>query len=83
MPNVCTFRSRTPMSATTNNSTRRDFLKTIGGVLGGISLLGHGRAPAQALARIPNGYKFYRISLLTKVEASVFTQSIWAISQAP
>jgi hypothetical protein len=49
------------MSGINNKSTRRDFVKTIGGVLGGISLLGHGIAGGQALGSIPNSYKFYRI----------------------
>jgi hypothetical protein len=49
------------MSGINNKSSRRDFVKTIGGVLGGISLLGHGIAGGQALGSIPNRYKFYRI----------------------
>src|SRR4051794_31411797 len=49
------------MSDSTNNSSRRDVLKTIGGVLGGVSLLGHGGAQGQALGSMPNGYTFYRI----------------------
>jgi hypothetical protein len=59
------------MSDTTNKSTRRDFVKTISGVLGGISLLGHGIAGGQALGSIPNGYKFYRI--LTDNEGGTFS----------
>ena len=49
------------MSDTTIRSTRRDFLKTIGGVLGGVSLLGHGMVRGQALAPMPNGYSFFRV----------------------
>jgi hypothetical protein len=49
------------MSDTTNKSSRRDVLKTIGGVLGGVSLLGHGPARGQALGSLPSGYKFYRV----------------------
>jgi hypothetical protein len=49
------------MSDTTKKSSRRDVLKTIGGVLGGASLLGHGTARGQALGSMPNGYNFYRI----------------------
>lgn len=48
------------MSAT-KRSSRRDVLKTIGGVLGGVSLLGHSTAQGQALGSLPNGYSFYRI----------------------
>ena len=46
---------------TTNKSSRRDLLKTIGGMLGGVSLLGHGTARGQALVSLPSGYKFYRV----------------------
>ena len=49
------------MSDPSSKSTRRDFVKAVGGVLGGISLLGHGSARGQALGPIPNGYKFYRV----------------------
>ena len=49
------------MSDTANKSSRRDVLKTIGGVLGGVSLLGHGTARGQALGSMPNGYRFYRV----------------------
>lgn len=49
------------MSDSTNKSNRRDFLKTVGGVLGGVSLLGHGFVRGQALGSMPNGYKFYRV----------------------
>jgi len=49
------------MSDTTRKSNRRDALKTIGGVLGGVSLLGQGPARGQSLASLPNGYKFYRV----------------------
>lgn len=49
------------MSDTTNKSTRRDFLKTVGGALGGISLLGHGTGRGRALGSIPNSYTFYRV----------------------
>jgi hypothetical protein len=49
------------MSDTTDKSSRRDVLKTIGGVLGGVSLLGHGTARGQALGSIPNSYRFYRV----------------------
>lgn len=49
------------MSDTTNRSSRRDVLKTIGGVLGGVSLIGHGTARGQALGTMPNGYTFYRV----------------------
>jgi hypothetical protein len=49
------------MSDTTNTSSRRDVLKTIGGVLGGVSLLGRGTARGQAIGSMPSGYKFYRI----------------------
>jgi hypothetical protein len=58
------------MSDTTNQSSRRDLLKTIGGVLGGVSLLGHGPARGQALGSIPNSYKFYRV--LTANEGGSF-----------
>ncbi len=49
------------MSDSTNKSNRRDFLKTVGGVLGGVSILGHGAARGRALGTIPNSYTFYRI----------------------
>jgi len=49
------------MSDTTNTSSRRDVLKTIGGVLGGVSLLGRGTARGQAIGSMPSGYKFYRV----------------------
>jgi len=49
------------MSETSNKSSRRDVLKTIGGVLGGVSLLGHGNAHGQALGSMPSGYSFYRV----------------------
>jgi hypothetical protein len=52
---------RDTVSGSTNKPTRRDFLKTIGGVLGGVSLLGHGSARGQAIGSMPNGYKFYRV----------------------
>lgn len=58
------------MSDATNKSSRRDVLKTIGGVLGGVSLLGHGTARGQALGSIPNSYKFYRV--LTANEGGSF-----------
>lgn len=58
------------MSDTTNKSSRRDVLKTIGGMLGGVSLLGHGTARGQALGSLPNGYKFYRV--LTANEGGSF-----------
>jgi len=54
----------------TSNSSRRDILKTIGGVLGGVSLLGHGNARGQALGSLPSGYKFYRV--LTANEGGSF-----------
>jgi hypothetical protein len=62
------------MSGINNKSSRRDFVKTIGGVLGGISLLGHGIAGGQALGSIPNGYKFYRI--LTDNEGGTFNSYV-------
>jgi hypothetical protein len=49
------------MSHPSNKPNRRDFLKTVGGVLGGVSLLGHGFARGQALGSMPNSYKFYRV----------------------
>ena len=51
------------------SSSRRDFLKTIG-VLGGVSLLGHGTARGQALGSMPNGYRFFRV--LTANEEGTF-----------
>lgn len=47
--------------STTKKSSRRDLLKTVGGVLGGVSLLGHGTGRGQALGSMPNGYTFYRV----------------------
>ena len=47
--------------STTNKPTRRDFVKTLSGALGGISLLGHGARRGHALGSIPNSYTFYRI----------------------
>ncbi len=41
--------------------SRRDFVKAIGGALGGISLLARSGTAAQALASLPSGYRFYRI----------------------
>src|SRR4051812_45541995 len=61
---------RTQMSDTSRTSSRRDALKTIGGVLGGVSLLGHGTARGQAVGFMPSGYKFYR--LLTANEGGNF-----------
>lgn len=58
------------MSGITNKSSRRDVLKTIGGVLGEVSLLGHGPARGQALGSLPSGYKFYRV--LTANEGGSF-----------
>lgn len=49
------------MSHSNNKPNRRDFLKTVGGVVGGVSLLGHGFARGQALGSMPNSYKFYRV----------------------
>jgi len=48
------------MSAT-NSPNRRDFLKTVGGTLGGISLLGYGPLRGRAPGSIPNSYAFYRV----------------------
>src|ERR1700743_2475501 len=58
------------MSGSTSKPNRRDFLKTAGAALGGISLLGHGAMRGRALGSIPNGYKFYRI--LTANEGNSF-----------
>ena len=58
------------MSHSTNNPSRRDFLKSIGGVLGGISVLGHGFARGHAFGSMPNGYTFYRV--LTANEGGTF-----------
>jgi hypothetical protein len=58
------------MTNATNKSRRRDVLKTIGGVLGGVSLVGHGTARGQALGSMPNGYRFYRV--LRANEGGVF-----------
>jgi hypothetical protein len=44
--------------------TRRDFLKTIGGALGGVALTtygGSGHGAGGSLGAIPNGYFFYRV----------------------
>jgi len=49
------------MGTTGSRSSRRDVLKTIGGVLGGVHLLGRGTARGQAIGAIPNSYKFYRV----------------------
>ncbi|MEP6539387.1 MAG: hypothetical protein ABJF23_28880 [Bryobacteraceae bacterium] len=59
------------MSDTIRKSTRRDILKTVGGVLGGVSLLGHGTAQGQAIGSLPSGYNFYRI--LTANEGGSFS----------
>jgi hypothetical protein len=58
------------MHSTTSKANRRDFLKSISGVVGGISLLGHGTARGQAIGPMPNGYRFYRI--LTANEGGTF-----------
>jgi len=58
------------MRSATGKPNRRDVLKTIGGALGGISLLGHGTARGQAIGSMPNGYKFYRV--LTANEGGTF-----------
>jgi hypothetical protein len=55
---------------TNNNPNRRDFLKTVGAALGGVSLLGHGPLRGRALGSIPNSYKFYRV--LTANEGGSF-----------
>ncbi len=71
------------MSNTTNKSSRRDALKRIGGVLGGVSLLGHGTARGQALGSMPNGYKFYRVlSANQGGRLRRNRRTSWAISQA-
>src|SRR5689334_13686428 len=49
------------MRNATNQSSRRDAIKRIGGVLGGVSLFGHGTARGQAIGALPNGYTVYRI----------------------
>ena len=49
------------MSNTNNKSSRRDVLKRFGGMLGGVSLLGHGTARGQAQGSLPSGYTFYRV----------------------
>jgi hypothetical protein len=49
------------MSDTAKTSSRRDALKTISGVLGGVSILGQGTARGQAVGSMPSGYKFYRV----------------------
>jgi hypothetical protein len=49
------------MRNATNQSSRRDAIKRIGGVLGGVSLFGHGTARGQAIGALPNGYTFYRV----------------------
>src|SRR5215475_189236 len=49
------------MSGSTSKPNRRDFLKTAGAALGGISLLGHGSLRGRALGSMPSGYNFYRI----------------------
>lgn len=58
------------MPSHTCNPNRRDFLKVIGGVLGEISLLGHGVARGQAIGPMPNGYRFYRV--LTAKQGGTF-----------
>ena len=49
------------MNTTNNKPNRRDFLKTVGAALGGVSLLGHGPLRGRALGSMPNAYTFYRI----------------------
>ena len=71
------------MSDTTNKSSRRDVLKTIGGVLGGVSLLGHGTARGQALGSMPNGYTFLpRPQRQRRRSIRRNPEPRWAISQA-
>src|SRR6185369_12541356 len=49
------------VNTTNNKPNRRDFLKTVGAALGGVSLLGHGPLRGRALGSMPNAYTFYRI----------------------
>jgi hypothetical protein len=49
------------MNSANNKPTRRDFVKTLGAALGGVSILGHGGARGRALGTIPNSYRFYRV----------------------
>jgi hypothetical protein len=49
------------MNNANNKPSRRDFVKTLGAALGGVSILGHGAARGRALGTIPNSYTFYRI----------------------
>ncbi|MBV9267070.1 MAG: hypothetical protein JO061_12950, partial [Acidobacteriaceae bacterium] len=49
------------MDASRRRRTRREFVKAIGGTLGGVSLLTPGHARGQAIASVPSGYRFYRV----------------------
>jgi len=58
------------MNSVSGRRTRRDFVKAVGGVLGGVSLVGHGFTRGQAIGSIPAGYRFYRV--LTAGEGGSF-----------
>jgi hypothetical protein len=56
--------------------TRREFLKQVGGALGGLAIAGGLGANAGAQGAIPSGYKFYRV--LTTKEGNSPVQSLSA-----